>query len=242
MNIVKKEDSKESLLKDGKLKATSPFQRRRMEAEAQASAREASASTMPHRIALMLDCSSSMSCRAIKEQTRIDLLKEAVMNFSQRCNYLDTSVAIATFPSNEPLPLTCDSSLVATKTLTLVASGGTPMHQCVKSVIEDIPLTRGVIVSDGEAGDWRGGEMIKSDPDKILDRYKELRIAIDCVHIGESSRGEDLLRRIAKITGGLYIKFTDVSAFSKAFGYLAPAYRALLVSGDAKAIGAKEIE
>ena len=51
-------------------------------------------------------------------------------------------------------------------------------------------------------------------------------------------------RKIASETGGIFIKFSDVNAFSKAFGYLTPSYRAMLTSGSVSAseLGAKEIK
>jgi Mg-chelatase subunit ChlD len=113
--------------------------------------------------------------------------------------------------------------------------------------IEEMSMTRGVVVSDGVATDWTEidiDQALESTKGKILQIYKEQGIPLDCVHISSSQEGEDLLRRIASETGGIFLKFSDVNAFSKAFGYLTPGYRAMLTSGsvDAKQIGAKEIK
>jgi Mg-chelatase subunit ChlD len=110
-------------------------------------------------------------------------------------------------------------------------------------------MTRGVIVSDGAATDWRDyfsneEDDIKGNVDEILLKYKEAGIPIDCVHISLGTSGEELLRRIAATTGGIFIKFTDVSAFAQAFGYLAPGFRAMLTDGRVSAsdIGARELD
>ena len=124
------------------------------------------------------------------------------------------------------------------------------MRRCVEVCLEKVPMTRGIIVSDGEATDWRDRDYEDDDTphdpqakNDILALYKKAAIPIDCVHIGDSSSGEELLRRIAKETGGLYIKFSDVNAFSKGFSYLTPGYRAMLTDGSVSAseLGANEV-
>lgn len=234
-----------------KLRSTaSPFQQRVNQAQAQ----QIDAASLPHRICLMLDQSSSMASQADydKPQTKskIELLKEAVQNFIQRCDFRDTAIAIETFPPSLQISLSANSVMLGGALFALNASGSTPMQACVQRVLTQIPLTRGVLVSDGEATDWRGSRYDDDEEtqapreDKLLATYKEQGIPIDCVHIGSSSSGEELLRRIAKETGGLYLKFTDVSAFSTAFGFLTPSYRAQLTDGsiDAKTLGAKELK
>ncbi len=205
-------------------------------------------STMPNRICLMLDCSSSMTTREAHDKTRIDLVKDAVRNFAQRCDFSNTAVAIDSFPQQLSQPLSSNASFIEHSAYSLTASGNTPMRACVQRVVSDVPLTRGVIVSDGEATDWfrsydLEGCTGKTSDDAVLDVYKEQKIPIDCVHIGDSTSGEGLLRMIARETGGIYIKFTDVSAFSNAFGYLTPGFRGMLTDGsiDAAKLGAKEI-
>jgi Mg-chelatase subunit ChlD len=252
-------------LSKGKLSSkASGFKARLAASQSQANAVDPQ--TMPNRICLMLDCSGSMdnyeqnyNADGITSlgKRRIDLLKDAVQNFVSRCSFHDTSVAIATFPghSDKALPLTNNSSQIIGYSVGLEPAGGTPLHDCVTRCLTDVPMTRGVIVSDGGATDWLGQAeydgSVSSVDDKdatlarsILQLYKDQHISIDCVHIASSQDGEDLLRKIASTTGGIFIKFSDVSAFSKAFGYLAPSYRAMLTSGivSASELGAKEIK
>jgi len=204
----------------------------------------------------MLDKSSSMSAYETQTKSRIELLKDAVNNFISRCNFNDTALAIETFPSSIQVDLTNNSILLQGAMFGIDASGNTPMQQCVQRVLTAVPLTRGIIVSDGEATDWY--DFTRDDPfeddeprktvlppgEALLVTYKEQGIPIDCVHIGGSSSGETLLRHIAEMTGGLYLKFTDVSAFANSFGFLTPGYRAQLTDGSMSAaqLGAKELK
>jgi uncharacterized protein YegL len=254
--INKPEDASHSLVKGKLTSKTSSFKSRL--AQVKQATESTDPQTMPNRICLMLDCSGSMDSMESdhinhKDKRRIDLLKDAVQNFVSRCNFVDTSVSLATFPghTDKALPLTSQSSVIIGYSVGLEASGGTPLHQCLVGALESVAMTRGVIVSDGGATDWRSGVYDLEDSttgpspsDEILKTYKEQGIPLDCVHISTGSDGEELLRKIASETGGIFIKFSDVNAFSKAFGYLTPSYRAMLTSGSVSAseLGAKEIK
>ena len=242
-DIIKKPDAT-ALISGGKLKSTATgFQQRVKKSQAET----VDPATMPNRITLMLDKSGSMNDYEKDSKRRIDLLKDAIENFVGRCNLNDTSVAIETFPPSIAVPLTSNRTILTSASYGLSASGNTPMRNCVESCLNKIPMTRGVIVSDGAATDWNDRfsneeEDLKS-ADEILLKYKEAGIPIDCVHISLGTSGEELLRRIAATTGGIFIKFTDVSAFAQAFGYLAPGFRAMLTDGRVSAsdLGAREI-
>jgi hypothetical protein len=238
-----------------------PLWQRAKEIEAAQAAQQAvavgEAATIENRLALILDCSGSMN-ESVGEylgpnrKTKMDYLRDAVQTFATQLDWSTTSVAIECFPSRnnewEPgmdvrpgyqigrFPLTADQNLINTIALGLTASGGTPMAPAIKHVIDNYPVTRGIIISDGEADS-------NYDAVESAKFFREAEVSIDCVHIGNSTDGEQLLKDIADMTGGIYLKFTDVSAFSKSFSYLTPRYRAVLANGtvDATAIGAKEI-
>jgi len=238
-DIIKKPDAT-ALISGGKLKSTATgFQQRVKKSQAET----VDPATMPNRITLMLDKSGSMNDYEKDSKRRIDLLKDAIENFVGRCNLNDTSVAIETFPSSIAVPLTSNRVILSSASYGLSASGSTPMRQCVVDALGKIPMTRGVIVSDGAATDWHFADYIKGDVDEVLTKYVEAKVPIDCVHISLGTSGEELLRRIAAETGGIFIKFTDVSAFAQAFGYLAPGFRAMLTDGRVSAsdLGAREI-
>ncbi|SRR6266852_5409847 len=250
--IIKPGDVSSSglMLNKGKLRsASTPFQQR----VNQAKANEVDPATMANRICLMLDKSSSMSTKERAGDSRIDLLKKALQNFIQRCDFTNTAIAIETFPESFELALTNSSLVLSTAGFMFEAGGNTPMRRCVEAALGKVPMTRGVIVSDGEATDWHNphgyddddtsDEKRSSQADSLLAKYKEVGIPIDCVHISTDSGGEALLRQIATATGGLFIKFTDVSAFAQAFGYLAPGFRAMLTDGrvSASELGARDV-
>lgn len=110
------------------------------------------------------------------------------------------------------------------------------MAEAMAHVIKTYPVTRGVLISDGQANDTQAAL-------EEADNYAAAEIPVDCVHIGHEEAGEGLLKEIAEKTGGIYVKFTDVTAFAKALVYLAPSGRTRLLSGQvgANEIGAKEV-
>jgi Mg-chelatase subunit ChlD len=244
--IIKPDIQSGVVLNKGKLRSsTTPFQQRVNSAKQN----EIDPSTMPNRICLMLDKSSSMSTVEKHDKKRIDLLKEALQNFIARCDLNNTAIAIETFPEGFALAMTNSALTLSTAAFMIEAGGNTPMRHCVEACLT-IPMTRAVIVSDGEATDWHRWEP-DDEPSRaadagssaLLSKYKEAGIPIDCVHIATDTGGEELLRKIASATGGIFIKFTDVSAFASAFGYLAPGYRAMLTDGriSASQLGAEEV-
>ena len=201
---------------------------------------EEQAAVMPNRLALLLDISGSMS------GDKIQKLKEATESFVDSLNLsgslADTSVACRTFPYDETVasscyPLTCDQTrarLAAWNLNTLVC---TPMHEAMQFVLENYSVTRGVMMSDG-APDSKSQALLQAG------HYKDAGIPIDCVHIGHEEYGADLLKQVAEITGGLFIKFTDINSFAKNFKYLSPALRPLMLSGQVGAaeLGAAEVK
>ena len=186
---------------------------------------DANADTLPNRIALILDCSGSMSDEPIK------LLHQAIEAYANACNFSDTSVPIGYSDlrfsysligkNNKNRPLSCNRLLIITSGSLLEADGNTPMGEALESAISELSLTRAVLVSDG----------LPDDSDHALracDPYIELKTPIDCVHIGQGA-GAELLQKIASKTGGIFMKFKDIHTFTQSFAYLTPSKRALLV-------------
>jgi uncharacterized protein with von Willebrand factor type A (vWA) domain len=99
-------------------------------------------------------------------------------------------------------------------------------------------VSHGIVISDG----------CPDVPEEVLrtaQAYKVKNIKLDAVHIGDKDeQGESLMKNIATITGGIYIKFTDVKAFADAFKFLTPKYRLqLTTSKDPIALlGAAEVK
>lgn len=187
-----------------------------------------------NRIALVLDNSSSMRGMDGGTKSKLELLKDAVGGFVNACDFSDTALAMYTVPlDNNTIKLTNQAALIILGALALDAPGGTPIGDTLSHLIASEPLTRAVLISDGEATD---------DPFPAVEQFVKAEVPIDCVHIGRSAGGEDTLKRIAEMTGGKYLKFSDVSKFVGACKYLSPKYRALLADPSvAKALGADEI-
>jgi Mg-chelatase subunit ChlD len=191
--------------------------------------------TKENRIALLLDVSGSM-----RNSSKIDCLRDACTAFVNNCTFSNTSVAIEAFQDDEHIfrtSLMCFQPFLMTTIQSLRAAGNTPMADAMRFVINNYSLTRVVIVSDGKPDN-------QSAAHDAAHRFAESSTPCDCVHVGDSSEGEICLQRIAEITGGKYIKFTDVQAFTDSFKYLTPAYYAQLTSGSVTAaqLGATEVK
>jgi hypothetical protein len=111
------------------------------------------------------------------------------------------------------------------------------MAGAMRRVRDNVSVTRCVLVSDGQA------DFTQPCLDTARD-FAEFECPIDTVHIGSDTSGEQLLKEIAKITGGLFIKFTDLDSFSKSFKFLAPATRMMLAANNdiARMLGATEVK
>ena len=216
------------------------LQRRVADAATQSKANGLDIASMPNRITLLLDTSGSMGCAEqvgvgvqAQSKSRIELLKDAVLGFVNSCNFDDTSVSIRTFPETINVPAMRDASMLTFSIMGLQSSGGTPMGRGLEATLLGDSLTRCVVVSDGGATD-------NPLSDDAALKFKAAGILIDTVSIGLDEDGEALLQRLAEITGGLYIKFKDVSSFANSFKYLAPALRGVLTDGSVN-IGADEV-
>lgn len=181
----------------------------------------------------MLDASGSMSGDKNKS------LQDACTSFVQSCNMQDTAIAIETFGAEPEIrvALTCQQPLLIMTMMSIPAYGGTPMADALDYVLASYSITRGVLVSDGQPDSEAAAYA-------IAEQYKAAEIPVDCVHIGHSDGGERVMQRIAEMTGGKFIKFTDIASFAKNFKYLTPTYYAQLTSGSVSAtqLGAREVK
>lgn len=173
---------------------------------------EADVTKFPNRIYLMIDQSGSMAGEPIK------LLENAVQDFVQKSNPSDTAIAVKSFPQGTDIELTNDKMKLWMLCMGLTAGGGSPMATCMSDCLgHHNTMTRAIIISDGEPD---------SSPLEDAKLYAKREIKIDTVHIGDSISGETTLREIARITGGLFVKFKDIKSFSTAFAFLLPETRA----------------
>jgi len=181
-----------------------------------ASASLISVEQLPNQIAVMIDLSGSMAGEPV------ELLEKALQDFIAKSIPSTTAIAVESFPSGVSAPFSNDKLLMWTRFTSLRAGGGTPMADAMRRCLTDdsvSKMTRAIIISDGMPDSVQGA----------LDQaqqYKEKNISIDTIHIGESSSGERVLREIAELTGGIFVKFSDQTKFSQAFAYLLPETRA----------------
>jgi uncharacterized protein YegL len=173
--------------------------------------KEIDVNSLPNRIAIMIDCSGYMYGESIS------LLEKAIQDFIQKANMTDTAIAVESFPEQVRVPLTNDKTQLWFLTMGLKADGGTPMLEAMQYCLNSYKMTRAILISDGQPN---------SEPHDQTQYFKEREISIDTLHIGNSSRGEDCLKRISDITGGLFVKFKDVKQFATAFAFLLPETRA----------------
>jgi Mg-chelatase subunit ChlD len=158
--------------------------------------------------------------------TKIEIMKQAVNKYLDDCNAVTNYVGLASFPEACYESPTGLHSRIRDLIKDLTPNGSTPMGAAMGYVLDNEPVTHGVIISDGCA----------DGPDEciqIAHEYKAKAIKLDCVHIGDDTGGEETLKEIASITGGIYVKFSDMDSFRKNFQYLAPAKRSLLTAKGA---------
>lgn len=197
--------------------------------------------TVPNRIGMVFDDSGSMAGK------KIDDAHDAVKNFTLSCNFQDTSIAV--YPINlEPKPLTVDYDILNIFVIGIKATGGTELYTVLDRLITNESITRAVVFSDGEPTD---SSLIKvtdswmaKSPDyakQVVEKYKNKELPVDTIFLGEShysdetqSNGYKEMKTLAEMTGGVFIHFTDSSSLSKNLKYLAPKYRALLMSENVR--------
>lgn len=193
-----------------------------------------------NRIGLVLDDSGSMGHDGMKNA------HEAVKGFTANCSMLDTSIAV--YPLNkDSKPLTCNYDLVNLYVSSIFATGGTPIYGKLDTLITNEPITRAVLFSDGGPTDsslltaqedtWGYTNKPKEVAIGTIKKYTDKEIPIDTIFIGldDTSNGYKEMKKIAELTGGVFIHFKDVTSLASNLKYLAPRYRALLANADIKA-------
>lgn len=207
----------------------------------QAAKAEASYKSQFEVIYLLLDCSGSMATiDDHKDGRRRDqILREAGKALLQEIDFSKNAIAIQSFPTKyinlkpQVQRFLCEDAMNK-----VCHAGGTPMADALRIAYDYKPLiSKAILVSDGEAND----DPTKLVRERISANEGTSPFPIDCVHIGGEYGGEGTLKEIAKLTGGIFMKFTDMKKFSDSFKYLAPVYRAMLMSGELDT-GANEVK
>lgn len=184
-------------------------------------------------VVIFPDCSGSMKGQ------KIQMCRDALNTFIDNCFIGATRVGVASFPEQVVVEPTALLHEVKRACSALSASGGTPMADPLDFVLHEwTTVTHGIVISDGAP----------DTPNEVLaiaQAYKAKGLKLDAVHIGdEDKNGETLMKQLAEITGGIYIKFTDIASFARNFKFLTPKHRlALTTSKNPLALlGAAEIK
>src|SRR5580692_6859260 len=159
------------------------------------------------------DCSGSMSDHVGNDygsgnresHDKAYFCREAVKTFIDNCFIGATKVGLASFPELVVVEPTHDLLVVKHAAEQIAPTGSTPMAEPLDFVLDEWPITHGIVISDGSP------DSVAAVEDSAR-RYKAKSIKIDAVHIGADTGGESLMKMIAETTGGIYIKFTDVKA------------------------------
>jgi hypothetical protein len=194
------------------------------------------AQQMPNRILLLLDFSGSMDTHAGADETRLSLTEKATQAFVTQIDSSNTTVALQSFPDYLNTELTNDKTQLWLMTQSFSTCGDTPLCSALRAKVQE-DITRVIIISDGEPTDGDptyDTEMGSETGSSIVSLYAGKKIPIDCIHISNSTSGEDLMKRIAKLTGGHYIKFRSISNMVEAMSYLLPQNRGVLGLPEAR--------
>lgn len=182
-------------------------------------------------VALLLDDSGSMGDTDSDSVPKIKRLNQGVDLFANEIDFANTKVTFIPMNASDK-QFTDLASMKAEKQYT---RGGTPMAQTIDR-FRSQSANQGILISDGDADDsYRAIDSAKKCEGK----------RIDCIHIGNSRYGEDTLKQIAEVTGGMFFKFRDVASFAASLRELAPKRRAALANKSAEEIkfltGASEV-
>jgi hypothetical protein len=163
--------------------------------------------------------------------------RQAVNTFIDNCFLGATKVGIASFPELVVIEPTHDLNSVKIAAQAIEPTGSTPMHEPLDFVLDEWPITHGIVVSDGSPDDVHAVE-------EAAKRFKAKGVKLDAVHIGADHGGESVMKMIAETTGGIYIKFTDVKAFAESFKFLTPKHRLTLTTSKnpVALLGAAEVK
>jgi uncharacterized protein YegL len=193
-------------------------------------------------IQLLLDCSASMGFVDIPT-SRISILKQACFELVKSTDLSKYYIAIDTFPSGIAFSSPINIGILLKTTIDALSAPGsdTPLGKGLERILKSNPKpSRVIIVSDGYATDFPLDVLLQAKKNNETSNNVKTTIPIhDCVHIGDDHRGEETLRKIAELTGGIYMKFVDLVKFKESFKYLSPSYYGLLCSGKIDS-GAKE--
>jgi hypothetical protein len=188
---------------------------------------------MQERIGIVMDDSGSMAGEAIKDAHK------GIEEFLRNCRRGKTAVAV--YPMNAaPLALTSELPALAQLVNGIRATGGTPAVETLGRLVDDVPITRAIMFSDGSfsMSNWFLDELeYGSYCQQVKKKCNDKELVVDTVYIGPSAEdhGALNLKKIADDTGGIFMHFVPGKcSFASSFKYLSSGLRMLLADKSFK--------
>jgi hypothetical protein len=187
----------------------------------------------PDRIGIVMDDSGSMSGDPIKDAHK------GIEEFLRSCRKNQTAVAV--YPMNaSPLKLSSELPAIAQLVQSIRATGGTPAVETLGRLIDNEPITRAIMFSDGSFNmhNWESGDTNYTLFNQLIrKKCNEKELIVDTVYIGPSAEdsGAINLKKIAEDTGGIFMHFVPGKcSFASAFKYLTSGNRLMLMDKSFK--------
>lgn len=176
------------------------------------------------RIIIVFDDSGSMN-----ENNKMKIAKQAVQDFILN-KALTTAVGLMPLNATET-QIKVDKVMLLAAVDKIEPTGCTPLWEALHKASHE-NITRVILFSDGGATD--------SEVPGLLVAYKRKNIPIDAIYIGPMDYHVEIMKRIASETSGIFMHFTDMNAFKKAFMFLLPEKREqLMLPGKIEELGGR---
>lgn len=183
-------------------------------------------------LVLVIDYSASMNAYDQTNVRRIDGVKEAVTALLGDCTKGATQIAVVKFSSDSyvVVPLTPKYEMVREGMAKIRPHESTcikPALQIAQQILnlQEVRVKRMIVLSDGEAHDA---------PEALVWAMTELTkgTIIDTVYFNNVSYGEELMVKLADISGGKFSRAENAKQLATTFKQLEAKTRGLLVSGE----------
>lgn len=182
-------------------------------------------------LVLVIDYSASMNAPEMSGVRRIDAVKDAVNELLGDCTKGATRIAVVKFSSDSyvVVPLTPKYEMVREGMASIRPHKSThilPALQIAQQILDlqEVRVKRMIVLSDGEAHD--AIEAIVWATDKRTDGT-----IIDTVYFNNVSYGEDLMVKLADISGGKFSRAENAKQLATTFKELEAKTRGLLGPG-----------
>jgi uncharacterized protein with von Willebrand factor type A (vWA) domain len=168
-----------------------------------------------NRLTICVDISGSMSTY-FRDTTRIQAAATAIRHLMSASNPSETSYALVEFHSYASIGIQRTTNYTAFHTHDFQPTGGTDFTNALQFALQTNP-SRIIFLSDGEA----------SRPDHEVNLCHDRGVKIDTIFIGNPGDdygygGEELLKWMSEMTGGVFKRCDDPTKLTEHFVMLEP--------------------